>query len=135
MRRLSFVYGCVLVLLLCGAALPATAARRIALVMGNANYLYANVLTNPVNDANLLSGVLQAQGFEVTRVTDADERAMKRAFSDFAARLQNAGPDAVALVYYAGHGVQFRGVNYLIPVDATLVAASSCLHPEGQGSL
>ncbi len=120
MRRLGFVYGCVLVLLLCGAALPASAARRIALVMGNANYLYANVLTNPVNDANLLAGVLQAQGFEVTRVTDADQRAMKRAFSDFAARLQNAGPDAVALVYYAGHGVQFRGVNYLIPVDAKL---------------
>ncbi len=66
MRRLGFVYGCVLVLLLCGAALPASAARRIALVMGNANYLYANVLTNPVNDANLLAGVLQAQGFEVT---------------------------------------------------------------------
>ncbi len=120
MRRLGFLFRFVFVLLLCGAALPASAARRIALVMGNGNYLYANTLTNPVNDAGLLAGVLQAQGFEVTRVIDADQRAMKRAFSDFAAKLQMAGPDSVALVYYAGHGVQFRGANYLIPVDAKL---------------
>ena len=120
MRRLGFLFRFVFVLLLCGAAPPASAARRIALVMGNGNYLYANTLTNPVNDAGLLAGVLQAQGFEVTRVIDADQRAMKRAFSDFAAKLQMAGPDTVALVYYAGHGVQFRGANYLIPVDAKL---------------
>lgn len=93
MRRLGFLFRFVFVLLLCGAALPASAARRIALVMGNGNYLYANTLTNPVNNAGLLAGVLQAQGFEVTRVIDADQRAMKRAFSDFAARLQMAGPD------------------------------------------
>ncbi len=121
MARLGILFRCVVVLLLCAtAALPAFAGRRIALVIGNANYLYANALPNPVNDANLLAGVLQSQGFDVTRVTDADQRAMKRAFSDFALRLEGAGPDAVALVYYAGHGVQFRGVNYLIPVDAKL---------------
>ena len=51
MRRLGFLFRFVFVLLLCGAALPASAARRIALVMGNGNYLYANTLTNPVNDA------------------------------------------------------------------------------------
>jgi Caspase domain/Bacterial SH3 domain len=121
MRAPSFLLRCILILIFLGAAvLPASAASRIALVIGNADYLYANALPNPVNDANLLAGVLRSEGFEVTAVLDADQRTMKRAFSDFAARLQMAGPDAVALVYYAGHGVQFRGVNYLIPVDARL---------------
>jgi hypothetical protein len=101
-------------------AQPGFADRRIALVIGNANYRYANPLPNPINDALLLTKVLQAQGFEVSRLLDADQQTMKRAFSDFAARLQRAAPDVAALVYYAGYGVQYRGVNYLIPVDARL---------------
>ena len=120
MRRLWLFHAFVLASLLCASVLPATAARRIALVIGNSNYQFANALPNPVHDATLLAGVLQGQGFEVTRVMDADQRAMKRALSDFAARLQSAGADSVALVYYAGHGVQFHGANYLIPVDAKL---------------
>lgn len=117
----SFLLRCIFLLFICiGAALAARAGPRIALVIGNANYLYANTLPNPVNDASLLASVLQSEGFDAVRVLDADQRTMKRAFSDFAARLQMAGPDAVALVYYAGHGVQYRGVNYLVPVDARL---------------
>ncbi len=117
----ALLLRCIFLLFFCiVAALPAFAGRQIALVIGNANYLYANTLPNPVNDAKLLASVLQSDGFEVSSVLDADQRAMKRAFSDLAARLQAAAPDAVALVYYAGHGVQYRGVNYLIPVDARL---------------
>lgn len=121
MRGLAFLFRSILILGLCSAAaFPAFAGRRIALVIGNANYLYANALPNPVHDANLIANVLQSEGFDVTRVTDADQRAMKSAFSGFVGKVQIAGPDAVALVYYAGHGVQYRGVNYLIPIDAKL---------------
>ena len=100
------------------AAQPAFAGARIALVIGNAHYQHANELPNPVNDASLLAEVLKAQGFTVTRVVDATQQTMKRAFSDFAGKLQAAGRDAIAFIYYAGHGVQSRGVNYLIPIDA-----------------
>ena len=121
MLRLTAVARCCLVAFIwASAAVPSFAGERIALVIGNSHYAYANQLTNPVNDANLLSSVLQEQGFKVTRTIDANQHDMKRAFSEFAGRLQAAGPDTVALVYYAGHGVQFRGVNYLIPIDAKI---------------
>ena len=121
MQRTRFALARVLIaaLFVCAAA-RAYAEGRVALVIGNANYLHANPLTNPVHDANLIASVLKGQGFEVSLAIDADQRAMKRAFSEFAGRLQAAGRDAIAVVYYAGHGVQLKGVNYLVPVDAQI---------------
>jgi len=80
--------------------------RRLALVIGNASYA-GHALATPVNDAALISQTLQAAGFEVTGARDLDEVLLRRAFHDFADKLNSAGPDAIAVVYFAGDGVQF----------------------------
>jgi uncharacterized caspase-like protein len=96
----------------------AQAGKRIALVIGNGAYSAVSPLTNPKNDADLMAKTLQSVGFEVTKITDADQRAMKQAMLDFGRKL-HGGVDA-SLFYYSGHGVQAKGENYLIPVDASI---------------
>lgn len=98
--------------------LAATAARaeaRHALVIGNGAYGALGVLPNPPNDARLIAREIEALGFRTTVLIDADEDQMKRAIRDFGRRLRDAGPEAVGMFYYAGHGVQAAGQNYLIP--------------------
>jgi len=112
----SFLAG-VCFLLLSGQT--ALAERRIALVIGNGGYATAP-LPNPVNDAALMSASLEALGFTVSAHTDLDRRGLQRAVVDFGKLLEAAEPDTVALIYYAGHGVQIDGENYLIPVDAEI---------------
>lgn len=97
---------------------PAQAADRIALVIGNGAYDALGPLANPANDARLISRTLGRAGFDVTLLIDAEQRAMKRAIRDFGDRLQAAGRDATGLFYFAGHGVQAQGHNFLIPVAA-----------------
>jgi Caspase domain len=91
--------------------------RRIALVIGNSHY-EMSPLTNPVNDARAMSDTLRRLGFEVTTLLDATEKQMVEAVRQFGDRTRSAG--GVALFYYAGHGIQIDGTNYLIPVDAQL---------------
>jgi hypothetical protein len=109
-----------LVLVLACAALTAEAQgepnQRIALLIGNDAYAEAP-LYNPVNDATAMAQALESLGFEVILVTDGTLEAMQSAFVDFTGRIRE---DATALVYYAGHGIQASGRNYLIPVDAEL---------------
>jgi uncharacterized caspase-like protein len=93
---------------------------RIALVIGNANYADEMKLGNPANDAKLIGSTLEKVGFEVILVTDATQKKMQRAIVDFGDRLAKAGPDAVGLFYYAGHGLQLEGQNYLVPTDADI---------------
>lgn len=93
---------------------------RLALVIGNSKYQHTTSLDNPASDARLVAQTLKKQRFEVQLQTDLDLKATKRAFQVFYGRAQAAGRDAVVLVYYAGHGVQVRGVNYLVPVDAEI---------------
>jgi WD40 repeat protein len=103
------------------AALPAAAAeKRVALVIGNSAYTRHAALTNPVNDAKLMAARLKAQSFEVFAAYDAGQRDMKRGVQDFAAALRERGKDVVAFIFYAGHGVQVKGENYLIPVDENI---------------
>ena len=92
------------------------AAERIALVIGNADYAEAP-LFNPLNDAKAMGAKLRQVGFEVVEVTDADLETMQQAVMDF---MNEVTPESTALVFYAGHGIQANGRNYLIPVDATL---------------
>jgi formylglycine-generating enzyme required for sulfatase activity len=100
---------------------PAAAEPRVALVMGNGNYgAGIGKLVNPPNDAKLIAKALTAAGFQVMTVLDADQKKMKKAFAEFGKTLADAGPDAVGLFYYAGHGVQVGGVNYLIPSGADI---------------
>ncbi|GAB4333582.1 MAG: hypothetical protein OHK0038_09810 [Flammeovirgaceae bacterium] len=92
--------------------------KRIALIIGNANYVTAP-LKNPVNDANTMAKELKALGFEVITLTNASYQAMKKGISDFGKKL-GADKNSVGLFYYAGHGIQLKGKNYLVPTDAVL---------------
>lgn len=120
-HRLVTVLGVVL----CGLTLSQSLARaetRLALVIGNSAYQHTSVLPNPANDARLMADRLTALGFSVVGgvQTDLDDRAMKRAIRDFTSALREAGRDAVGLVFYAGHGLQVGGANYLVPVNAQI---------------
>ena len=99
----------------------AQAEPRVALVIGNSNYgSEIGKLANPANDAGLIAAALQQTGFKVIKVIDADQKKMKRAIADFGDTLAAAGPLATGLFYYAGHGVQVQGNNYLVPVGADI---------------
>lgn len=109
-------------LILGGApALAANAEPRVALVIGNAAYPAAP-LRNPANDANAIAARLRAMGFEVVLRTNVTQREFTRAVSQFGQALK---PGSVALFYYAGHGMQVRGRNFLIPVDADIQSEAS----------
>jgi len=95
------------------------APARLALVLGNSEYEFGR-LKNPANDATLIADSLRDVGFEVYEHLEADQREMKRAIVNFGRALGEAGEDAVGLVYYAGHGVQYAGENYMIPVGAQI---------------
>ncbi|MBK8158572.1 MAG: caspase family protein [Rhodospirillaceae bacterium] len=99
----------------------ASAEPRIALVIANAKYDGdLSPLGNPINDAKLIAKSLQAVGFDVIAVNDGSQKEMKRAIRDFGAALAKAGPTATGLFYFAGHGLQVEGVNYLVPVSAEI---------------
>lgn len=104
-------------LVLLSLVLPA-AAKRVALVIGNSSYANVIDLKNPVNDADLMERTLKDVGFEVIRHNDLDQRGMKTAMLEFGRKLKE-GADA-SMFYYAGHGIEIGGVNYLVPVDADL---------------
>ena len=106
----------VAVVLLLGS-LAAHAEKRVALVVGNATYQNTATLANPRNDAEDMVAALRQVGFEVIYERDLNKRGMEHAIARFARAARDA--DA-ALFYYAGHGLQYRGSNYLMPVDAKL---------------
>jgi hypothetical protein len=97
---------------------PFHAERRVALVIGNANYKVANIsLSDPRNDAQDISAVLTTLGFEVVTAIDATKRDMDFALQHFARLATDADS---ALFFYAGHAMQFQGRNFLMPTDAEL---------------
>ena len=96
------------------------AENRVALVIGNSTYKEISALPNPVNDAKLMTRTLKELGFEVVMTLDANRVEMGRAIRNFGKSLRAAGRDAVGLFYYAGHGVQAHGGNYLIPIAASI---------------
>ena len=100
------------------AASPAAfAEKRVALVIGQSAYRAVTPLPNPANDAKKVTEMLGNAGFEVTTASDLSQNDMQQAVSNFAAKVVVSGPDTVALVFYAGHGLQIDGENYLVPVD------------------
>ncbi|MBP6014388.1 MAG: caspase family protein [Alphaproteobacteria bacterium] len=116
-----------LLLLVAGAAiwlspsLRAAPEPRIALVIGNADYgSDIGRLKNPVNDARLMDSTLRGVGFQVVRLENANRKQMRQAIADFGRRLTQAGPTAVGMFYYAGHGFQTSGRNWLVPVGAVV---------------
>lgn len=123
LRSLALAFLSVLTLWLSaiGAANAARAEdRRIALVIGNNAYQNLPALTNPRNDARLIRQTLESLGFEVIYREDIGREAMQRVIAAYNKRLAEAGPTGVGLFYYAGHGIQSGGENFLIPVDSLL---------------
>jgi uncharacterized caspase-like protein len=113
---LSFLIGLTLVL----SAGFASAERRVALIIGNSTYKNVQPLANPARDAAAVAAMFKKAGFEVIEnKLDLGNTAMRRAIREFTGTAKNAD---IAVVYYAGHGIEFDGTNYLIPVDAELAS-------------
>jgi hypothetical protein len=95
----------------------ASAESRLALVIGQSAYRSVPALPNPANDARAVTQMLTDSGFEVSTAADLSQGQMREAVSDFAGKVAAKGADTVALVFYAGHGLQIDGENFLVPVD------------------
>lgn len=119
--RRSFVLLCCAFGVLVGLCAEAAAGTRLALVLGNGKYQAVGELANPANDAADIAGALRGVGFEVIEARDATREGMARAIRDFTDRLRGAD---VALFFYAGHGLQMNGENYLLPVDVKIDRAA-----------
>jgi hypothetical protein len=101
-----------------------SAQRRVALVIGNGAYQYLPRLENPANDAQLIATILQSDGFQLIggrALTDLDRPGLEHAIRQFGAELTGG---SVGLFYYAGHGLQFQGANFLVPITANPVTAA-----------
>ena len=98
------------------------AEKRVALVIGNSSYRHAPELKNPRNDAADVAAALERLGFKLVRGLDLDKTGMERTIRDFAGALSGAD---VGVLFYAGHGLQVAGTNYLVPVDAQLTTAAA----------
>src|SRR6267154_107681 len=116
MRRLAaFVTA---FLAVCLANQPALAGKRVALVIGNSSYQNVVALTNPVNDATAITEMFKKAAFDVVESRrDLKNTEMRRALREFTEKARDAD---IAVIYYAGHGIEVDGTNYLVPVDAAL---------------
>jgi TPR repeat protein len=125
-RRLgpAGVLACLVLLVWASLAGHALAEARTALVVGNSKYT-SNPLANPGNDAEAIAKALTSVGFSVTKLVDADAAAFRRAVVAFGRKLRTT--EGVGLFYYAGHGVQIDGENYLIPVAADIQQARDAI--------
>lgn len=112
----TFFYMSIVFFTICSVE-SSHAQERIALVIGNSSYEHAAVLPNPKNDAVAIGDALEKVGFDVRIDVDLDQRGMQAALRDFGLKAETAD---VALVYFAGHGIQVASQNYLLPVDAQL---------------
>jgi hypothetical protein len=102
----------------CFSGSPALAEKRVALMIGNSAYQNVAKLPNPANDATLMAGMFKSAGFDLVETKfDLGANDLRRTLRDFGAESRDAD---VAVIYYAGHGIELDGNNYLIPVDAAL---------------
>ena len=92
--------------------------KRVALIIGNSAYQNVSPLKNAANDAKLMSETLKNLGFEVISAIDADRTVMRDKVYQFGDKL--AEEKAVGLFFYAGHGIQVDGINYLVPITANI---------------
>ena len=90
---------------------------RLALLIGNSNYQFSGKLNNPINDVRAIEKILKQLGFTVLKYEDCSQKTMKRAIDKFGRQLKTKD---VGLFFYAGHGVQVDGYNYLLPINAKL---------------
>ena len=114
---LRVLYTTAIFLIAFFTSVACAADKRVALVLGNSEYPKAQRLINPKNDAQDIADTLKSLGFEVILRVDADKREFTRAMAEFSRAVTDA---QVALFFYAGHGMQYQGRNYLMPTDAEL---------------
>ena len=101
------------------SAQEAKPLKGVALIIGNGDYAHLPPLANPANDARAVEELFDALGFDTSVVADRDARRLKRDLEGFAEDAEGAD---VAVLYYAGHGIEAGGENYLVPVDADVTA-------------
>jgi uncharacterized caspase-like protein len=111
-----------LVLAASSVTMAVAAEKRVALVIGNSAYRHAPVLDNPRNDAADMAAAAERLGFKVIKGIDLDKTGMDRTIRQFAEALKGA---SVGMLFYAGHGLQVSGRNYLVPTDAELKTAEA----------
>jgi hypothetical protein len=111
----------------------ASAESRVALVIGQSAYRAVPALPNAENDGKRMAELLGNAGFDVTSAPDLAQNDMRQTISDFAAKVAASGPDTVALVFYAGHGLQIDGENYLVPMEGIGIGVSIGLGGGGFG--
>ena len=119
MGRIRLQFLIVLLAVICIAS-PSFAQKRVALVIGNSKYTSLQSLANPGNDSQLMAQTLSKLGFDVVSASDVDFIGMRRAVKKFGRKLRSSGKDTVGLFYYAGHGVQAQGANFLVPLGAEI---------------
>jgi hypothetical protein len=101
------------------ATLPAQAERRVALIIGNGAYEHVGPLRNPVNDARAMAQTLSRMGFDVLLRENRNEDQVKQDIREWGRQLDE---NSVALFYYSGHGIQVKGENYVVPIDAQIAS-------------
>src|SRR3954469_14804428 len=116
MLRRSLLNFIVPAMMLLGAP-PAFAENRLALVIGQSAYRSVPALPNPANDAKAVTQMLTDSGFEVSSAGDLSQTQLRETVSEFAGKIAARGADTIALVFYAGHGLQIDGENFLVPID------------------
>ena len=114
---MAFLFAVFAVTAPANATADAKADRNVALVIGNGAYVTVNELPNPTNDAAAVAESLQKIGFDVTLLKNLENAGMRQALQNFEEKVTGS---KIAIVYYAGHGMEIDGVNYLIPTDAKL---------------
>jgi uncharacterized caspase-like protein len=119
LARAAALWLLVILALAAGQEASRAAEQRFALVIGNDEYRAAKLATS-ANDAGLVADALQSAGFTVTGARNLDQATLRESFREFLGQVSAAGPDAVALVYLAGIGLQYNGENYFVPVDADI---------------
>ncbi|MCK5716320.1 MAG: caspase family protein, partial [Thiomargarita sp.] len=105
-------------ILLFSVSMMSSVSARLALIIGNGAYQHVQPLDNPVNDAKDMAKVLKKLGFEVIVKYNVTNQEMTEAVENFGTRLQRKG--GVGLFYFSGHGIQNKGINYLVPIDAKI---------------
>jgi len=116
MLRRSLLTVIIPATILLGAS-QALAENRLALVIGQSAYRSVPALPNPANDARAVTQMLTDSGFEVSSAGDLSQIQLREKVSEFAGKIAAKGSDTIALVFYAGHGLQIDGENFLVPVD------------------
>ena len=119
MGRLSFAKAALAFAVGLAVASPSEATERVALVIGNSAYANVPALANPLNDASDIGDALDRLGFSVTRIENADQAALRQSLQEFQ---RAASASDIAVVFYAGHGMEVDQRNFLVPVDARLVS-------------